>query len=43
MSQNSADVIIIGGGVTGLSVALHLKQLGVERVTLLDRHFLGAG
>ena len=39
----TADVIIIGGGVTGLQTAIQLRQLGVERVVLLERHFIGAG
>ena len=42
MKQN-ADVIIIGGGVTGLSTALHLKELGVDDVLILERHFIGSG
>ena len=36
-------MIIIGGGVTGLQTAIQLRQLGVERVVLLERHFIGAG
>ncbi len=38
-----ADVIIVGGGITGLSTALHLKQRGVTDVVVLERHFIGAG
>jgi len=37
------DVVVAGGGVTGLSIALHLRLLGVPRVTVLERHFAGAG
>lgn len=37
------DVVIAGGGVSGLSIALHLKLLGVPRVTVLERHHIGAG
>ncbi|MFN0169485.1 MAG: NAD(P)/FAD-dependent oxidoreductase [Bryobacteraceae bacterium] len=37
------DVVIAGGGVSGLSIALHLKMLGVPRVTVLERHHAGAG
>jgi sarcosine oxidase subunit beta len=43
LDGKTADVIIVGGGVTGLSVALHLKELGAGRVLLLERHHVGAG
>jgi glycine/D-amino acid oxidase-like deaminating enzyme/nitrite reductase/ring-hydroxylating ferredoxin subunit len=36
------DVVVIGGGVTGLSAALFLKQAG-KRVCLLERDRLGHG
>lgn len=38
-----ADVIIVGGGITGLSTALHLKQRGITNVVVLERHFVGSG
>ena len=38
-----ADVIIIGGGVTGASIAFHLAALGARDVLLLERQFLAAG
>ena len=41
--NQKADVIIVGGGVTGLSTGLHLKELGVEDVVILERHFVGSG
>ncbi|MBI4674674.1 MAG: FAD-binding oxidoreductase [Chloroflexi bacterium] len=37
-----ADVVVIGGGYTGLSAALRLAKLGA-RVTLLERETLGWG
>lgn len=40
---NSADVIIIGGGIVGCSVAYHLTQLGVSDVVLLERKKLTSG
>jgi glycine/D-amino acid oxidase-like deaminating enzyme len=40
---NRADVIIVGGGITGLSTALHLRQRGVTDVVVLERHFVGSG
>jgi glycine/D-amino acid oxidase-like deaminating enzyme len=39
----TADAIIIGGGVTGCSLAFHLAGHGVRRVLILERKFLGAG
>ncbi len=38
-----ADVVIVGGGVTGLCTAICLKQLGVERVIILEKYYVGAG
>ena len=37
------DVVVIGGGVHGLSTAYHLAKLGVKRVAVLDKSYLGAG
>jgi glycine/D-amino acid oxidase-like deaminating enzyme len=41
--MKTADVVIIGGGVTGVSIAFHLAELGIKRVMVLERKFLGAG
>jgi sarcosine oxidase subunit beta len=41
--SRTADVVIIGGGVTGCSLAFHLARRGVRRVLVLERKFLGAG
>jgi glycine/D-amino acid oxidase-like deaminating enzyme len=41
--KRTAEVVIIGGGVTGCSIAFHLAQQGVRDVVILERHFLGAG
>lgn len=38
-----ADVVIIGGGVMGISAAYHLTRCGVERVVLLEKDELGEG
>lgn len=37
------DVIVIGGGVIGTSVAFHLTKLGAKSVLLLDRATIGSG
>jgi sarcosine oxidase, subunit beta len=39
---NTADVIIIGAGVHGASLAFHLAQRGVK-VTILEKKFVAAG
>jgi sarcosine oxidase, subunit beta len=38
-----AEVVVIGGGVMGVSVAFHLAEAGVPDVLLLDRGPLGGG
>lgn len=38
-----ADVVIVGGGVVGLSTAYHLARVGVERVVLVERDDFGSG
>ena len=40
---DSADIVIIGGGVIGLSTACHLGWRGAEDVILLERHQLTSG
>jgi len=39
----SFDVVVIGGGVMGTSVAFHLAKLGARRVVLLERRAVGEG
>ncbi|PYN62629.1 MAG: FAD-dependent oxidoreductase, partial [Candidatus Rokuibacteriota bacterium] len=41
--RRAADVIVIGGGVTGAAIAFHLTSLGVRDVRVLERRFLAAG
>lgn len=40
---SAADVVVVGGGIIGLSTAYHLARVGVERVVLLERDSLGGG
>jgi sarcosine oxidase, subunit beta len=39
----AADVVIIGGGVIGTSIAFHLAEAGVQNVVLVERAELGSG
>src|SRR5437764_14461601 len=39
----SCDVLIVGGGVIGTSIALALARRRAGRVVLLEKAFLGAG
>ncbi len=41
--MRTADAVIVGGGVTGCSLAFQLAGAGVKRVLVLERRFLGAG
>jgi sarcosine oxidase, subunit beta len=38
-----ASVTIIGGGVMGVSTALHLARAGVESIVVVERSLLGSG
>jgi sarcosine oxidase subunit beta len=39
----SADVAIVGAGITGLSVAFHLAERGIGRIVVYEREGIGAG
>jgi sarcosine oxidase subunit beta len=39
----AANVVVIGGGVIGTSIAFHLAEAGVPDVVLLERNELGSG
>ena len=41
--RRHAEVVIIGGGVTGASIALHLAASGLRDVLVLERHSLASG
>ncbi|MFI0907763.1 NAD(P)/FAD-dependent oxidoreductase [Streptomyces sioyaensis] len=40
---STADVVIIGGGVMGTSIAFHLAEAGVRRIVVIERGELGSG
>jgi len=39
----TADAVIVGGGVTGCSLAFELAGLGLRRIIVLERRFIGSG
>ncbi|MBI4637150.1 MAG: FAD-binding oxidoreductase [Candidatus Rokubacteria bacterium] len=41
--RRTAEVVIIGGGVTGASIAFHLAGRGVRDILVLERRFLASG
>jgi len=41
--RHVADVVVIGAGIMGLSVAYHLAEMGVTNVTVVDRGYLCGG
>ncbi len=43
MVDRTADVVVIGGGVNGVSIAMHLAQKGAGRVVLVEKGHLASG
>jgi glycine/D-amino acid oxidase-like deaminating enzyme len=41
--SRTCDILIVGGGVIGTSVAFHLAQRRAGRIMLLEKGYLGAG
>lgn len=41
--RSTADVVIIGGGIQGISLAYHLAKLGLTDVCLVEMNTLGSG
>ena len=43
MSQRSANVVVIGGGVNGTSIAMNLARMGAGKVLLVEKGHLASG
>lgn len=43
MTQRTADIVIIGAGAIGCSIAYHLARRGARDVIVLERETIGAG
>lgn len=41
--KHTADVVVIGAGIQGLSAAYHLAKIGVTDVVIVEKEFIGAG
>lgn len=41
--KHSAEIVVIGGGVVGCSIAYHLARNGMKDVVVLERSFLASG
>jgi sarcosine oxidase, subunit beta len=41
--RDRADVVVVGAGIMGLSIAYHLAARGITRVTVIDRGYLCGG
>ncbi len=42
-APRTADVVVIGGGAVGCSIAYHLARRGVRDVVVLERETIGSG
>ncbi|MCD6317892.1 FAD-binding oxidoreductase [Candidatus Aerophobetes bacterium] len=41
--DKTAEVIIIGGGVIGTSIAYHLAKMGCKNIVILEKEYIGFG
>lgn len=41
--KNSADVVIIGGGITGCSIAYNLAKQGMKNVVVIEKSYICSG
>jgi sarcosine oxidase subunit beta len=39
----TADAVVIGGGINGLCTAYELARLGLRRIVVIERHYIGSG
>ena len=39
----TSDIVIIGGGVIGCSIAMHLSKTGFGSITLLEKNAISSG
>lgn len=39
----AGDIVILGGGIMGTSIAYHLAEAGVKNIVLVERNMLGSG
>lgn len=43
MFPRTSSVVIIGGGIIGLSITYHLAKAGAKGITLIEKDFIGEG
>lgn len=43
MTNQTADIVVVGGGVIGTSIAMHLSLMGAGRVVLVEQGHLAGG
>jgi sarcosine oxidase subunit beta len=43
MARETADVVVIGGGIVGITIAFHLARARAGRVVLCERRTIGSG
>ena len=43
MTLATADIVVVGGGVNGTSIAMHLARMGAGKVVLVERGGLASG
>lgn len=41
--MEKADVVVVGGGVVGLSIAYNLAKRGVRKIAVIERRYVGSG